>query len=65
MTATKIPAPRRAQPAHKHAIALLKAGHEAVIQLFTDHEKTRSAPKKTSLVTGICTMQSVNAQIEE
>jgi hemerythrin superfamily protein len=54
-----------AQPAHKDAIALLKADHEAVTQLFTEYEKTRSIPKKNSLVTEICTTQSVHAQIEE
>jgi len=45
MAATKTPAPRKAQPAPKDAIALLKADHDAVNQLFTEYEKTRSVPK--------------------
>ena len=49
----------------KDAIALLKADHEAVSQLFTEFEKTRSVTNKKALVAEICTALSVHAQIEE
>jgi len=65
MTATKTVAPGKAKPFPKDAIALLKADHEAVSQLFADYEKTRSAPNKKALVAEICTALSVHAQIEE
>lgn len=42
MSAAKARAPRKAQPAPKDVIALLKADHEAVSQLFTGYENTRS-----------------------
>ena len=60
MTATKTTA-----PAPKDAIALLKADHEAVSQQLAEYEKTRSIPKKKTLVAEICTALSVHAQIEE
>lgn len=65
MTATKTAASDKAKPAPKDAIALLKADHEAVSQLFTEYEKTRSVPNKKALVAEICTALSVHAQIEE
>jgi hemerythrin superfamily protein len=65
MTATKTIAPDKAKPAPKDAIALLKADHEAVSQMFAEYEKTRSVPKKKALVAEICTALSVHAQIEE
>ncbi len=65
MTTTKSAAPEKAKPAPKDAIALLKADHEAVSQLFAEYEKTRSAPNKKALVAEICTALSVHAQIEE
>jgi len=65
MTTTKTSAPDKAKPAPKDAIALLKADHEAVSQLFAEYEKTRSIPKKQALVAEICTALSVHAQIEE
>ena len=49
----------------KDAIALLKADHEAVSQLFAEFEKTRSVTNKKALVAEICTALSVHAQIEE
>ena len=51
--------------APKDAIALLKADHDAVSQLFAEYEKTRSSLKKKALVAEICTTLSVHAQIEE
>ena len=65
MTATKTVTPDKAKPAPKDAIALLKADHEAVSEMFAEYEKTRSVPKKKALVAEICTALSVHAQIEE
>lgn len=62
---TKTAASDNAKPAPKDAIALLKADHEAVSQLFAEYEKTRSGPNKKALVAEICTALSVHAQIEE
>ena len=64
-TTTKTAASDHAKPAPKDAIALLKADHEAVSQLFAEYEKTRSVPNKKALVAQICTALSVHAQIEE
>lgn len=71
-TTTKTSALHKAPPAGKDtgkpsqdAIALLKADHEAVSQLFAEYEKTRSAGNKKLLVAEICTALSVHAQIEE
>jgi hemerythrin superfamily protein len=64
-TASKSSAPAKAKPAPKDAIALLKADHEAVSQLFAEYEKTRSVANKKALVAEICTALSVHAQIEE
>jgi hemerythrin superfamily protein len=47
------------------AIALLKADHEAVSDLFAEFEKATTAAKKKKIVTEICTALTVHAQIEE
>ncbi len=47
------------------AIALLRADHKLVSELFDQFEKTRSAAKKKSLVAQICNELTVHAQIEE
>jgi iron-sulfur cluster repair protein YtfE (RIC family) len=60
---SKTAAPRPATP--KDAIALLKADHEAVSQLFADYDRTRSASDKRALVAEICNALSVHMQIEE
>jgi hemerythrin superfamily protein len=65
MTATKSTTPHKAASAPKDAIALLKADHEAVSQLFAEYEKSRSVPNKKALVAEICTALTVHAQIEE
>jgi len=65
MTATKTAALHKGAPAPKDAIALLKADHEAVTQMFADYEKARSVPNKKALVAEICAALSVHAQIEE
>mgnify|MGYP001210695704 FL=1 len=69
MTATKTPAktptPHKAASAAQNAIALLKADHDAVSQLFAEYEKTHSVSNKKALVAELCTALSVHAQIEE
>lgn len=65
MTAIKTVGPESAKPALKDAIALLKAGHETVSQMFAEYEKTQSTPKKKALVAKICTALRVHVQIEE
>jgi len=65
MTTTKTPAAPKASAAAKDAIALLKADHKAVSQLFAEYEKTRSVAKKKALVAELCTALSVHTQIEE
>ena len=65
MTTSKTAASDKAKPAPKDAIALLKADHEVVSQLFAEYEKTRSTSNKKALVAEICTTLSVHAQIEE
>jgi iron-sulfur cluster repair protein YtfE (RIC family) len=60
---SKTATPRPATP--KDAIALLKADHEAVSQLFADYDRTRSASDKRALVAEICNALSVHMQIEE
>src|SRR3954470_11505554 len=47
------------------AIALLRADHKRVSELFEQYESTRSAAKKKTLVATICQELSVHAQIEE
>jgi hemerythrin superfamily protein len=65
MTATKTASSHKVPPTPKDAIALLKADHEAVRQLFDDYEKTHSVANKKALVAEICTALTVHAQIEE
>ncbi len=68
MTTLKTTAPHKTAAPHKDAkdaIALLKADHEHVSQLFAEYETTRSIATKKSLVAEICTALSVHAQIEE
>ncbi|WP_428826517.1 hemerythrin domain-containing protein [Azonexus sp. IMCC34842] len=66
MTAhTKTPATPKAPAAATDAIALLKADHATVSDLFANYEKTNSGSKKKALVAEICSELSVHAQIEE
>jgi len=66
MTLTKTAAPNVAKPsAPKDAIAMLKADHKAVSELFAEYDKTRSTTKKKALVAEICAALTVHAQIEE
>ncbi len=65
MTTPKASTAPKSPAMAKDAIALLKADHEAVSQLFAEFEKTRSVANKKALVAEICTALSVHAQIEE
>lgn len=52
-------------PKPQDATALLRADHKVVSELFAAYEKTRSTPKKKSLVAKICTELTLHAQVEE
>jgi hemerythrin superfamily protein len=56
---------RAAAASGPDAIALLKADHKRVSDLYAQYEKTRSVAKKRSLVASICQELSVHAQVEE
>jgi hemerythrin-like domain-containing protein len=47
------------------AIALLRADHRKVSELYAQYEATRSAAKKKALVATICLELSVHARVEE
>ena len=47
------------------AIALLKADHKRVSDLYEQYEKTRSTAKKRTIVANICLELSIHAQVEE
>lgn len=47
------------------AIALLKADHRTVEELFAQFEKTRSDERKVKLARQICLELSVHAMVEE
>lgn len=50
---------------HKDAIALLKADHRRVEELFEAFEKARDSKRKRTLVQEICTELKVHTAIEE
>ncbi len=52
-------------PRPPDAIALLRADHKAVTELFDRFEKTRSATRKKAIVSQVCLELTVHAQIEE
>ena len=52
-------------PKAPDAIAMLRADHKHVSELFAKYEGTRSLPMKKALVAQICTELSVHAQVEE
>lgn len=64
-THTKTTSTLKAPAPAMDAIALLKADHGTVSELFADYEKANSGTKKKALVTEICTELSVHAQVEE
>ncbi len=61
-TATKKSSSAKKTP---DAIALLRADHKLVSDLFAQFEKTRSGNRKKTLVAQICRELTVHAQIEE
>ena len=64
-TSARKPATKRAAPSRPDAIALLKADHKKVSDLFEQYEKSRSATKKQTIVATICRELTVHAMIEE
>lgn len=61
--ARKAPAQKSAAP--KDAIALLRADHKVVSDLFEQFEKTRSDARKAAIVAQICKELTVHTEIEE
>ena len=53
------------RPAKMDAVALLKADHRKVEELFESFEKAHDADRKEKLVKQICTELVIHAQIEE
>jgi hemerythrin superfamily protein len=49
----------------KDAVALLKADHREVEELFAQFEKAKGGGRKQELATRICTELSIHAEIEE
>jgi hemerythrin-like domain-containing protein len=47
------------------AIALLRADHKRVADLYEEYEHTRSTAKKKAIVSKICLELSIHAQVEE
>jgi hemerythrin superfamily protein len=62
-TATRKTAARTAKP--QDAIALLKADHKKVGELFEQFQKSKSVARKKKLVEQICTELTVHTEIEE
>ncbi len=52
-------------PAAQDAVALLKADHALMKQLFAEYQQTLSVDNKQTLVAEICVALSVHTQIEE
>jgi hemerythrin superfamily protein len=56
---------RSASSTPRDALALLRADHQLVQELFDKYEKTRSEDRKGALAEQICNELTVHAQIEE
>jgi hypothetical protein len=56
---------RRVPTSAKDAIALLKADHRQVEQLFAEFEKARDRKRKTQLAEQICKALKIHTQLEE
>jgi hemerythrin superfamily protein len=64
--ATAKKSPRsRATPTFKDAVAMLRADHKKVSELFEQFEKSRSASRKKALVAEICMELTIHARLEE
>ncbi|MDO8449620.1 MAG: hemerythrin domain-containing protein [Rhodoferax sp.] len=64
-TAKKSTKKQTGAPETQDAIALLRADHKIVSDLFAQYEKARSPKKKMDLVATICSELTVHAQVEE
>lgn len=64
-TAKKSTKKQTGAPETLDAIALLRADHKIVSDLFAQYEKARSPTKKMGLVATICSELTVHAQVEE
>jgi len=56
---------RASSSSGQDAIALLRADHKKVSELYAQYESTRSSAKKKALVATICLELSVHARVEE
>ena len=56
---------KKAAPKRQNALALLRADHQLVSELFEKFEKTRSDERKGALAEQICAELTMHAQIEE
>ncbi len=63
--ARKAPAKKTSAAARTDAIALLRADHKRVSELFEQYESARSAARKKTIVATICQELSLHAQVEE
>src|ERR1043166_9013610 len=64
MSQTQTATPK-AKSASPDALALLKADHDLVQELFDKFEKARTEKQKTTLAKQICTELTIHARIEE
>ncbi|MES2627141.1 MAG: hemerythrin domain-containing protein [Pseudomonadota bacterium] len=55
----------KAKAAPKEAIAILRADHKLVSELFAEVDKTKKQEKKIKLVEQICEELTIHAQVEE
>ncbi len=55
----------KAKAAPKEAIAILRADHKLVSELFAEVDKTKKQEKKIKLVEQICQELTIHAQVEE
>jgi len=65
MPANRRPAARKAAKSSRDAIALLRADHAKVTDLFGRFEKARDDAKKQNLATEICNALKIHTRIEE
>jgi hemerythrin superfamily protein len=64
-TTSRAKSPRRKTSKSPDAIALLKADHRKVEDLFAKYEKARDASRKKALAGEICLELTVHAKVEE
>jgi hypothetical protein len=64
-TTAKATSASKTKAAPKEAIAILRADHKLVSELFAEVEKTRKQEKKLKLVEQICQELTIHAQVEE